>query len=274
MVVGDVSVRRFAVLIDAENAQLWAIAPLFKEITRYGNARVRRAYGDWTMDALKNWKQTLLDHAIRPVQVFAAVKGKNASDMALVIDAMDLIHSGDIDGFFLISSDSDFSRLAERIREAGLIVHGYGEQKKTNPALVAACDTFAFVDSFASPPAAPAKPPPAPAAKTSPAASAAAPTKQKKAKGSGAAPPPRWTVSQLRADTVLIGRLREAVATNADPDGWTHLAKIGQAIRKHPTIVLRPYGYSRLKDLMVTTALFDLQQRGPGKSGAVHVRVK
>ncbi|KQC38107.1 NYN domain-containing protein [Frankia sp. ACN1ag] len=290
MVVGNASAR-IAVLIDAENAPLWAVEPLLTEIARHGKAQVKRAYGDWT-GSLKTWKKTLLEHSIRPVQVFAAVKGKNASDMALVIDAMDLVHSGAFDGFCLVSSDSDFTRLAERIREAGLAVYGFGERKKTNPGLIAAYDSFVFVETFVagpalSTPAAPAaaaragQPPTdaaapdaaADAPQTTPAAPPPAKTK-KQAKTATVATSARATTAELRSDTALISRLREAVATNTGPDGWTHLSAIGEAIRRRPTIVLKTYRYSRLKDLMVATDLFELQQRGPGKSGAVYVRVR
>jgi len=297
--VGAASAR-LAVLIDAENVPLWAVEPLLAEIARYGKARVKRAYGDWS--ALASWKRTLLELSIRPMQVFAAVKGKNAADLALAIDAMDLLHSGSVDGFVLASSDSDFTRLAERIREAGLTVHGFGEQKKTNPGLPAACDTFVFVETLA----AAALPTPAektdqalvptqsatptqaplgtaresetsessPAAHTAQTAVAAPPKKKRKASTAPAAPPIRATTAELRANTGLVSRLREAVTTNPGPDGWTHLSAVGLAIRKHPAVILKTYGYSRLKDLMVATELFELQQSGRGTSGAVHVRIK
>jgi hypothetical protein len=291
VVVGAASAR-LAVLIDAENAPSWSVGLVLADVARYGKVQVKRAYGDWTM--LTSWKKALLDLSIRPVQVFAAVKGKNAADLALAIDAMDLLHSGAVDGFALVSSDSDFTRLAERIREAGLTVHGYGEEKKTNPGLPAACDLFVFVESLAAP--APPMPAAAPdqvlvparattptraplgaagdAAAPAPAATVAPPKKSKNAKTASTAPPSRATTAALRADTILMCRLREAVTANPGPDGWTHLAAVGSAIRKHPAVVLKTYGYSRLKDLMVATDLFEVQRSGPGKSGAVHARIK
>jgi hypothetical protein len=314
-VVVEVSSARLAVLIDAENAPLAAVEPLLAQIGRFGRAQVKRAYGDWTVASLKSWKKTLLDLSIRPVQVFAAVRGKNASDMALVIEAMDLLHSGAFDGFCLVSSDSDFTRLAERIREAGLTVYGFGEEKRTNPGLVAACDTFIFVETLIEGLPLPAAPPPriaapalsagmasavepaSPAPSASPvpsrttsvaeaavpgmeaesapsAGTAADKRRRKKAKAVSAAPPTRETTAQLQADAALVSRLRDAVATNHGSDGWTSLSAIGQAIRKRPAVILKPYGYSRLKDLIVATDLFEVQQRGPGRSGAVYVRVK
>jgi hypothetical protein len=283
-----------AVLIDAENAPLWSVGPVLADVARYGKAQVKRAYGDWL--ALSSWKKTLLDLSIRPVQVFAAVKGKNAADLALVIDAMDLLHSGTVDGFALVSSDSDFTRLAERIREAGLTVRGYGEETKTNSGLPAACDTFVFVETLAA--TAPQKPAATPdqtrvaaraatptsaspraasasaTSASSPAVAVAPPKKSKNVKTASATPPARATTAALRANTTLIRRLREAVTANPGPDGWTHLAAVGLAIRKHPAVVLKTYGYSRLKDLMVATDLFELQHSGPGKTGAIHARVK
>ncbi|WP_045875172.1 NYN domain-containing protein [Pseudofrankia sp. DC12] len=306
--VVEVPSARLAVLVDAENAPLAAVGPLLAEIARFGRAQVKRAYGDWTAASLKSWKKTLLDLSIRPVQVFAAVRGKNAADMALVIEAMDLLHSGAFDGFCLVSSDSDFTRLAERIREAGLTVYGFGEERKTNPGLVAACDTFVFVETLAAAPAPPVSvwpalaaeqaqalgpadtsPPPVAPGTTSVAeasvpglnveiapTAAASPEKRrkKKTKAVAAAPPTRSTTAELQADAALVSRLRDAVATNHASDGWTSLSAIGQAIRKRPAVILKPYGYSRLKDLIAATDLFDIQQRGRGGSGAVYVRVK
>ncbi|MGF7238551.1 MAG: NYN domain-containing protein [Frankia sp.] len=301
VVVGTESAR-LAVLIDAENAPLWVVEPLLTEIARYGKAQVKRAYGDWSAGSLKGWKKTLLEMSIRPVQVFAAVKGKNAADLALAIDAMDLLHSGSVDGFCLVSSDSDFTRLAERIRETGLTVYGFGEQMKTNPGLPAACDTFLFVETLAAaaPPTPVAKPDqalvsalattptqpplgaanesetsaPNPAADTPQTAVAAPPKKRKKAKTAPVARPTRATTAELRADAALVSRLREAVATNPGPDGWTHLSAVGSAIRKRPAVVLKTYGYARLKDLIVATDLFEVQQRGPDTSAALYVRAK
>ncbi|WP_235498506.1 NYN domain-containing protein [Frankia sp. R43] len=284
---------RLAILIDAENIPRWAVEPLLTESAQYGTVRIRRAYGDWS-GSLRSWKPTLQELSIRPVQVFAAVKGKNAADLALTIDAMDLLHSGSIDTICIASSDSDFTRLAERIRESGLTVHGFGEETKTNPGLPAACDTFVFVETLITdtPPTPTAKPdqalvpaqatPPGtsdvtgnvlPSPETGPAQVIAAPQAKTKTQAV-AGPPTRATTAELRADTALISRLREAVTTNTGPDGWAHLSAVGLAIRKHPAVVLKTYGYSRLTDLMVATDLFELHRNGPGKAGPVHARVK
>ncbi|XLM20996.1 NYN domain-containing protein, partial [Chromobacterium piscinae] len=147
--------RKLAVLIDADNAQSSLIAELLAEVAKYGTAVVKRAYGDWTTTQLKGWKDVLHQYAISPIQQFAYTKGKNSTDSALIIDAMDLLYTGNFDGFCLVSSDSDFTRLATRLREAGLTVIGLGEQAKTPRPFIAACDKFVFTEVLR--PAPPAK---------------------------------------------------------------------------------------------------------------------
>ena len=134
-----------AVLIDADNAQPAVVDGLLAEIAKYGTATVKRIYGDWTGPQLKGWKETLLTHAIQPIQQFRYTTGKNATDSALIIDAMDLLYTGRLGGFCIVSSDSDFTRLAARIREAGLVVYGFGE-KKTPAPFVSACDKFIYTE--------------------------------------------------------------------------------------------------------------------------------
>jgi uncharacterized LabA/DUF88 family protein len=136
---------RLAVLIDADNAQSSLLKELLAEVSRYGTATVKRIYGDWTTPNLKGWKEALNEYAVHPVQQFAYTTGKNATDSAMIIEAMDLLHSGHLDGFCLVSSDSDFTRLATRIREDGLVVYGFGE-KKTPKAFVSACDKFIYTE--------------------------------------------------------------------------------------------------------------------------------
>src|SRR5438445_9046143 len=180
------NVARLAVLIDADNAQPSIIEVLLAEIAKYGTAHVKRAYGDWTGTSLKGWKEHLLALSIQPIQQFAYTSGKNATDAAMVIDAMDLLYSGRFDGFCIVSSDSDFTRLAARIRESGLIVYGFGERKTPKP-FVSACDKFIYVDNLVD--------------ADSPAALA------------GAAPVPKSavTAAQLKGDTALVTQLRNAV---------------------------------------------------------------
>lgn len=136
---------RLAVLIDADNAQASICTELLGEIAKFGIASVKRAYGDWTTPNLKSWKPHLHKHAIQPIQQFSYTKGKNSTDSSLIIDAMDLLHEGNLDGFCLVSSDSDFTRLATRIRESGLTVYGFGEEKTPQP-FVSGCDKFIFTE--------------------------------------------------------------------------------------------------------------------------------
>src|SRR3984885_1837788 len=141
---------RLAVLIDADNAQPSITEGLLAEVAKYGTAHVKRAYGDWTAPQLKGWKDQLLTQSIQPIQQFGYTSGKNATDSAMIIDAMDLLYSGRFDGFCLVSSDSDFTRLASRIRESGLIVYGFGERKTPKP-FVAACDKFIYIENLIDP---------------------------------------------------------------------------------------------------------------------------
>ncbi|MBN2617914.1 MAG: NYN domain-containing protein [Spirochaetales bacterium] len=143
--MSDSEIVKLAVLIDADNAQASVCSELLAEIAKFGIASVKRAYGDWTTSNLKSWKPHLLKHAIQPVQQFSYTTGKNSTDSSLIIDAMDLLHDGNLDGFCLVSSDSDFTRLATRIRESGLTVFGFGEEKTPGP-FVSACDKFVFTE--------------------------------------------------------------------------------------------------------------------------------
>lgn len=230
--------RRLALLIDADNAQSSVIEGLLEEVASYGTAQVKRIYGDWTRPNLAGWKDVLLRHSIQPRQQFAYTKGKNATDAAMVIDAMDLLHSGRFDGFCLVSSDSDFTPLAARIRESGLKVYGFGEQK-TPEAFVAACDKFIFTELL-------------------------------KDEAPGAQPPARLSTKDLRGDAKLVTLLRKAVKDAADDDGWAELSDVGNTVNKRsPQFDQRNYGYAKLRDLIKITKLFELQARmvgeGPGK---------
>src|SRR5215468_5846860 len=147
MVMVSENAAKLAVLIDADNAQPASTDVWLAEVAKYGTAHVKRAYGDWTGTSLKGWKDQLLAQSIQPIQAFAYTSGKNSTDSAMVIDAMDLLYFGRFDGFCLVSSDSDFIRLAARLRESGLIVYGFGE-RKTSKAFVAACDKFIYIENL------------------------------------------------------------------------------------------------------------------------------
>ena len=216
---------RLAVLIDADNAPADIIDRLLEEIAKYGIASVKRIYGDWS-HGLSKWKAALLPHAIIPVQQFAYTKGKNATDMALVIDAMDLLYSGNFDGFCIVSSDSDFTRLASRLRESGLTVYGFGE-KKTPEAFRKACDKFIYTEIFR-----PEK------------------QRQEKEKNSGKNTP--------AAAPDALSLLKRAVRENADDLGWANLGPIGSYISKiNPDFDSRLYGYGKLSDLIKSFDIFE-----------------
>jgi uncharacterized LabA/DUF88 family protein len=231
---------KLAVLIDADNAQPSVIDGLLAEVAKFGTAHVKRAYGDWTGTSLRGWKDQLLAQSIQPIQQFAYTSGKNATDAAMVIDAMDLLYSGRFDGFCLVSSDSDFTRLAARIRESGLTVYGFGE-RKTPKAFVSACDKFIYIENLTH------------------AEDAVAPV------GAAPRPTPRASAARLKADAALVSLLRNAVEAGSDEDGWASLAFVGHIItQQHPDFDSRTYGYSKLSDLMAATTLFEIDRRSPG----------
>ena len=210
-----------AVLIDADNAQASNIHELLAEVSRYGTASVKRAYGDWTTTQLKKWKDHLHEFAIQPMQQFSYTTGKNSTDSALIIDAMDLLHAGGLNGFCLVSSDSDFTRLATRIRESGLIVYGFGERKTPKP-FVAACDKFIYADIL------------------KPADSGDAQAKPK-------AEP-------------LKPMIKEAVNAAAQDDGWANLGTVGSALQKtNPSFDPRNYGCQKLGELVRKQKYLDVK---------------
>jgi uncharacterized LabA/DUF88 family protein len=243
---------RLAVLIDADNAQPSITEGLLAEVAKYGTAHVKRAYGDWTGTSLKGWKDQLLSQSIQPIQQFAYTTGKNATDAAMVIDAMDLLYSERFDGFCIVSSDSDFTRLAARLRESGLTVYGFGERKTPKP-FVAACDKFIYVENLTHPDSAIA-------------ASDAAPRSK-----------PSTSAAQLKRDAALVNQLRNAVEAASDDDGWASLAAVGHLItNQQPDFDSRNYGYAKLSDLIAATTLFELDRRSPGdgKAAIIYARDK
>lgn len=240
----DGKVEKLAVLIDAENAQPSIIAELLIEIAKYGTANVKRIYGDWTVPDLKGWKEVLLKYSIQPIQQFRYTSGKNATDSAMIIDAMDLLYTSKFDGFCIVSSDSDFTKLASRIREAGLFVFAFGE-KKTPEAFVAACDKFIFTEVL-------------------------------RAKDDDAETTiRRRTTGELKQDTKLVNLLRNAVDASSDENGWAHLAAVGSNIAKQASeFDPRNYGYKKLGELVTATKLFQIEERDVGNGHAVSVYLR
>lgn len=240
--------ERLAVLIDADNTRPAIIDGLLAEIAKYGVSSVKRIYGDWTTTALKGWKEVLLEYSVQPIQQFAYTKGKNATDSAMIIDAMDLLYTGRFNGFCIVSSDSDFTKLASRIREAGLIVYGFGE-KKTPAAFVSACDKFIYTEVLRD---------------------------TEKSDESGPAIS-RMPSSELRQDSKLVRLLRTAVESSSDEEGWAHLASVGSNLAKQSSeFDPRNYGYSKLGELIAATKFFDVEERrsGDGQSKAIFLRDK
>ncbi|ANO50303.1 NYN domain-containing protein [Woeseia oceani] len=237
------SANRLAVLIDADNAQPTIVEGLMTEIAKYGTASVKRIYGDWTQPSLGGWKKSLLEHSILPMQQFGYTKGKNATDSAMIIDAMDLLYSGNFDGFCIVSSDSDFTRLAARIRESGLTVYGFGERKTPAP-FASACDKFIYTEVLR--------------------AGEDEPEKITK-----------FSASKLKQDTKLINIIRNAIDASSDDDGWAQLGPVGSNIAKQsPQFDPRNYGYRKLRDLIVATKLFEVQEKrsADGQSKRLQVR--
>jgi uncharacterized LabA/DUF88 family protein len=240
-----ISTSKLAVLIDADNAQPSIIEGLLAEIAKFGTANVKRIYGDWTQPQLNSWKNELLLHSIQPIQQFGYTRGKNATDSALIIDAMDLLYTGEFNGFCLVSSDSDFTKLAARIREAGLVVYGFGEKKTPDP-FVAACDKFIYTEVLQD---------------------------EKDEKKSDR----KVKAQTLKQDTKLVNLVRNAIDASSDESGWAHLAPVGSYIAKQsPQFDPRNYGYRKLGELIDAMGLFDMEERpvGQGQSKAIYVKDK
>lgn len=254
--------RRLAVLIDADNAQPSVIGGLLDEVARYGVASVKRIYGDFTSSQQSQWKKVLLKHSINPVQQFAYTSGKNATDSSLIIDAMDLMYTRRFGGFCLVSSDSDFTRLAQRLREEGLAVFGFGE-RKTPDAFVQACDKFLYTEVLRAeepvPTIAPVKPG-QPAVER-----AVSPVKQSAV--------PAATVSTAKPGEPLplpLELIRQAIEEGSDEGGWANLAGVGSYLNKiRPDFDPRLYGKKKLSDLLRQHPQhFTLEERTPtGSTG-------
>lgn len=232
-------IPKLAVLIDADNARYATISLLLAEIAKYGTAHVKRAYGDWTSPNMSGWKNELLIQSIQPIQQFAYTTGKNATDSAMIIDAMDLLYTNRFDGFCIVSSDSDYTRLAARIRESGLTVYGFGEHKTPKP-FVSACDKFVYNENLVN------------LEELVPHADDGATHKTN--------PPVRKSLESSH----LKSQLRTTVETASDDDGWARLSKVGQLLTtQYPDFDPRTYRYAKLSDLIVASSLFEVARRRP-----------
>ena len=240
---------KLAVLIDADNTQPAIIEGLLDEVAKYGVASVKRIYGDWTSNHLRSWKERLLANAIQPIQQFAYTSGKNATDSAMIIDAMDLLYSEKLDGFCIVSSDSDFTRLAARLRESGCMVYGFGEEK-TPKAFVKVCDKFIFTEILVE--------------ALEDAYEDGSKTKTK-------------TRKEFKADKKLHKMLRDIVEDEADESGWAYLGAVGTKINyRLSEFDPRNYGFRKLGDLFRALVQFETEERRQegGTGRQVYIRWK
>ncbi|MEM0578145.1 NYN domain-containing protein [Flavobacterium polysaccharolyticum] len=247
---------KLAVLIDADNVPYSNIKGMMEEITKYGTPTTKRIYADWTKPNSNGWKSVLLEHAITPIQQYSYTTGKNSSDSALIIDAMDLLYSDKVDGFCIVSSDSDFTRLAIRLRESGMKVIGIGE-KKTPNAFIVACDRFVFIEVLEGA------------------------TKKKKPKATTTTTPSdtKKVVEKetaIKIDNPTIDLIEDTIDAISDDDGWAFLGDVGNLIVKNkPEFDPRSYGFSKLTPMLKSlTDILEIDERDSDKKGIKHVYVR
>ena len=241
---------KLAVLIDADNVPYANVKEMFEEIAKYGTPTFKRIYADWTKPTVAGWKKVLLENAITPIQQYSYSSGKNASDSALIIDAMDILYTGKVDGFCIVSSDSDFTRLATRLREAGMKVIGIGEKKTLNP-FITACDKFIYLEIL--------KPEPEELNETS------APGKPAKAK--------KETLNKI--DKQIIKLFKDSISDLADENGWAYLGDLGNLLlKKKPDFDSRNYGFSKMLPFIRSMNQFEIDERESGKSNVKHIYLR
>lgn len=282
--------NRFAVLIDADNVTVKYIKIILDEISKDGIATYKRIYGDWTNPSLISWKSTLLDNSIIPVQQYSYTTGKNSTDSAMIIDAMDILYSGRVEGFCLVSSDSDFTRLAARLRESGMTVIGMGESKTPN-SFIAACNKFKYLDILsaadeaeaeeAAPKAEPAKKPAAQPKKTAQKAAAKKPKEEPKAEKEPKPAEPKKqqekAIEEPRTSLRTIRRaLRTIVRENSDEDNWIMVSQVGNLLDKRYTdFDVRNFGFSKLTPFLESLDMFEIKDmKKDSSSPQKYVRLK
>jgi hypothetical protein len=247
---------RLAVLIDADNIPYHNVKGMLEEIAKYGTPTFKRIYGDWTMPTISGWKSVLLENAITPIQQYSYTKGKNSSDSALIIDAMDILYSGRVDGFCIVSSDSDFTRLATRLREAGMKVIGIGERKTPHPFIVS-CDKFIYLEIIAS---------------TSPLPESAPEIKRK---GKPVVKKKKVEETDTQSAARIVKRLIASSITDlADDNGWAYLGDVGNLIlKKQPDFDPRNYGFPKLTPL-IRSLDFEIDERESGQNHIKHIYIR
>ena len=230
--------KRIALLIDCDNVSHNSIEGVLEELAKYGMVNVRHAHGDWNSPSLSGWADKLHPHAIRPMQQFAYTKGKNATDSAMIIDAMDLLYSNNVDAFALMTSDSDFTPLVLRILESGLPVYGFGEKKTPKP-FVDSCSPFIYVENLIS---------------------------EEEEKTDTPQQPVKKSKKELRMNTSLVRLLRTAVEQTSDDDGWADMSRVGHYVSNNSSFSPINYGYKKLGDLIRASELFNVEMRKDGKA--------
>lgn len=231
--------KRIALLIDCDNVSHKSIEGVIEELAKYGMVNVRHAHGDWNNPSLSGWIERLHPHAIRPMQQFAYTKGKNATDSAMIIDAMDLLYSESVDAFALMTSDSDFTPLVLRILESGLPVYGFGEKKTPQP-FVDACSPFIYTENLI--------------------------VEQEEKVDIPQAAMKKKSKASLRKDTSLVKLLRTAVEQTSEDDGWAHMSRVGHYISNNSSFSSINYGYKKLGDLIRASELFSVEMRNDGSA--------
>jgi uncharacterized protein (TIGR00288 family) len=241
---------KLAVLIDADNTQASIVDGLLAEVAKYGVASVKRIYGDWTSTNLRSWKDKLLEYAIQPVQQFSYTTGKNSTDSAMIIDAMDLLYTENLDGYCVVSSDSDFTRIAMRLREDGKLVLGFGQRKTPKP-FVAACDKFIYTEILRE--------------------------SEEEREGRGDREEKPKQTADIKLDRKAAAMMRAAVEDAADEFGYAYLGSVGTYImNRQPEFDPRNYGFRKLGDLIKASGLFDIDERAsPTDQGKqIYLRAK
>ena len=239
---------KLAVLIDGDNIPSANVKGMMEEIAKYGNPTIKRIYGDWTKPRLSKWKNVLLENAITPIQQYGYTSGKNSTDSAMIIDAMDILYSEKVNGFCLVSSDSDFTRLATRLREAGMQVFGIGE-KKTPESFIVACDKFIYIEIL-----------------------------KYQTEGSGTEPAGSKSLQKNNIDKItpkVIKLIASTISDLADDDGWAFLGDVGNLLqKKQPNFDSRNYGFQKLTPLINSTDKFEIEQRESTKGRFKLIYVK
>jgi Fe-S-cluster formation regulator IscX/YfhJ len=245
---------KLAVLIDADNVPYANVKEMFEEIAKYGTPTFKRIYADWTKPTVSGWKKVLLENAITPIQQYSYSTGKNASDSALIIDAMDILYTGKVDGFCIVSSDSDFTRLATRLREAGMKVIGIGEKKTLNP-FITACDKFIYIEILKQ-------------EKSEQTEEEA----DKKAPDTTRSPAP---APLNKIDPHIIRLVSDSITDLADEDGWAFLGELGNLmLKKRPDFDPRNYGFPKMLPLIRNMNRFEIDERDSGKQNIKHIYIR